>query len=123
MIRWNITSGSGCATAGAPVARTEPSSRVNDLVYACPVSSWPCTRRTPVTLEVDADRVGEALVEDQRVAPHVDLDLDGLAAGEVESHEGVDRRAVALRSDGTAAPSRARCSTDVDDSTITTPPA
>jgi hypothetical protein len=50
-------------------------------------------------VEVDADRVGEPLVEDQRVAPHVDLDLDGLSAGEVESHEGVDRRPVALRPD------------------------
>ena len=34
MIRWNITSGSVCATEGASVAEIEPASRVKNLVYA-----------------------------------------------------------------------------------------
>ena len=56
------------------------------------------TLQTPhaVTVEVDADGPGEPLVEDQRVAAHVDLDLDRPRSREVEPHEGVDGGAVAL---------------------------
>ncbi len=57
-----------------------------------------------VTVEVDADDPGEPLVENQRVAAHVDLDLDRPRSREVELHEGVDGGAVALEPHGDGRP-------------------
>ena len=58
--------------------------------------------------EVGADLRREALVENQAVAAHVDLDQDRAAPGDRQGHEHVDRWAVPLDldwDDGTVAPS------------------
>src|SRR3954468_5137223 len=99
MIRWNCTS-------GAPLRQVRCRRRV-DLAgerreparVGVPGLVGAVDAPDALGSEVDAGLAREALVEDQRVAPHVDLTLGPPPAGDREWTEDVDRRSLALDQD------------------------